>query len=139
MKLVVHELKPSVFQVVKPTKTYAVEHIRPHIYKHGAPTGSVRVVIQDSDGLTVATSNEIVSGDLGGAYFHGYVRFDIKVHLRADQQYRVLIEHVGFTSFDEANFFGVCTDFDLRKYDFIYLAPSNLLAPLDIEFWNRTE
>lgn len=138
MRLQVHEIDGLLYQTFKPTKNYNVEAIRPHIYKHGSPTGSLKLQILDSQNEIVAESTEVPISSISDAtYFHGYVRFYINVHLKNDVEYRLVVMGTGGYSFSESAYCGACNDFDLQTLDRNYTAISNGDSSLDFQIWSR--
>lgn len=139
MKIIVHELKTTLYQTVIPEENTFVEAIRPHIYKHGSPAGALKVQVQDANGYLIAESNTVNIVDLSAsAYFHGHITFDINVGLRAGETYRIaLVPTIGY-SFSESAYIGVCNSYDLSGYTQDYVSSSgNFSAPLDIQIWRR--
>jgi hypothetical protein len=136
MRLVVHELVTELSQTLKPSKHTNVCAIRPHLYIHNAPSGSLKVQIKTSDGVLISESEELVITEITDAvYFHGYVRFDIKAFLMRDIEYQVCVVGADGYSFSESAYCGVCNDYDLKKYEAEYEQSAGLSAPLDIEVW----
>ena len=91
-------------------KNIDVVHVRPRIIKWASPAGSIVMKIQDTSGKTIATSNSVtITSISAGTYFHGYVRFDITAHLKAETSYLVTMETTGYT-FAEANHLGWIRD-----------------------------
>lgn len=140
MDLIVYEMKPQVYQALTATKDTLVKAVRPHIYRHLSPSGSIKVQIKSSDGATLLGESEAVaisSIESGSNYFHGYVTlsFNASVWLTAGTTYRIYIVGTGGYSFNESAYVGVCTDFDLRKYTAAYSYTTDYQAPLDIEMW----
>lgn len=138
MKLVVNECKPSTYQVISPDEKMFVIAIRPHLYIHGAPIGTVKVQIQDTNGLVVAESNALTITSLKAqSYAHGYFKFDIAANLTDESSYRIAIVCGGGYSFSESAYVGVCRDWDNTKSTLGYASTGAFSAPLDIEIWYR--
>lgn len=137
MQLVVHEIKADgVSQQVVPTRTMLLSAIRPHIYKHGSPTGSLIVQVCATDGTVIAESDPLTISSISTAtYFHGYVRFDVKASLRRNASYLIKVMSGDGYSFSESAYCGVCSDFDLNKYTKQYTPTGYNDDPLDLEFW----
>jgi hypothetical protein len=142
MKLVVSELTSNLgnalFQPVRVTETLNLVAVRPKLYLHNHPTGSVKVSVCDTSGEVLHASEIIdVSAITDASYFHGHVRFYIEGSLLKDQQYWIKIEATGYT-FSEDSYIGVCHDFDFNTYPLNYDPSSDQNKPLDIQFWQRT-
>lgn len=132
MKLLVNELISELKQGISSDKTSYVEGIRVHLYKHGTPTGSLRLEIRSRNGQRIAVSESIAIADLTEApYFHGQVLFGIKAHLRASADYHLVLCQEGY-SFSEAAYVGWCLDFDFKTY------PKTSKFAHDYEIWSRT-
>lgn len=142
MKLVVHELKAEgLHQVLRSDKRVIVEAVRPHLYRHNVPAGSVRMQIYSGEDL-VAESNAVDISTIGSlAYFHGYVTFYINAYLDKDVDYTFSLYSDGIDgyTFSEPAYVGWCVGFDLGHYDATYVMASNLDSPLDLEIWSRSE
>ena len=138
MKLIVHELDTSLFQEVRTDWRYhQVTNVRPHVYRHDSPAGTVKVQIQDSDENLIAESASRTIADIGeGTYWHGYANFEVAAQLEPDTVYRVVLVAAGYT-FGESAYLGWCNGFDLNKYDASYSPSSGFNAPLDVEIWHR--
>lgn len=139
MKLVVHEITTSVSQNLTPEKNTLVGAVRPHIYVHNKPVGTLKVQICESDGTVLAESATVDIQDITTlAYFHGYVKFAVSAFLRKDVAYQFNIVAGGGYSFSESGYVGVCGDFDLRKYDPSIAVIHPLVSPLDLEIWSQS-
>lgn len=142
MKILVHELRDTLRQkITVGTKALMLHAIRPHIYKHGSPAGSLYLQIQDADGKKIADSAAVTLASISSVnYFHGYVRFLISVPLMAGTSYHVALKSTGYT-YGGSAFVGWCNDYDLRKVDATYtnVSTRGRSAPLDMEFWTYTQ
>lgn len=140
MNLVVHELTASgISQKVIPSERTNVVAIRPHIYRHLFPAGSLKVQILDSASVVVAESALVPISSIETAnYFHGYIRFDVNAYLQKNTEYTIKLVGDGYT-FAESAYVGWCGGFDLGKYPANYVPTCNLDKPLDVEIWKRTE
>lgn len=137
MKLIVHEITTSVSQALTPDRNRQVSVVRPHLYIHNKPVGTLKVQIASSDGTLIAESNLVNIQDITVLpYFHGYVRFDVSAHLKRDVKYVVSVVAGGGYSFSESGYVGVCNDFDSRKYATDVTVTHPRYAPLDLEVWN---
>lgn len=140
MNLIVNECKPTVYQAIKPTENIFVVAIRPHLYIHGTPAGTVKVQIQDGNGRVVAESNSLTITSLKSlSYAHKYYKFDIYSSLIKDVSYRIAVVCGGGYSFNESAYVGVCHDWDNTKSSLEYTPVSDFEKPLDIEIWQRIE
>lgn len=139
MKLVVHELEADgVEQKMTATKNVILEAIRPHLYRHNFPVGSLKMQILTLDDDLVAESETIDIADIGSmAFFHGYVRFFISAYLGEGVTYKFKLVGGDGYSFDESSYCGWCNSFDLEKYPKAYTPVNSLYYPLDLELWER--
>lgn len=141
MTLIIHELKAAgLTQTVTPERNTIVTAIRPHIYRHLAPTGSLKLELYDDSDVLVAESENVEIPDIGTMdYFHGYVRFYINAYLKKDVEYTIkLVGEDGYT-FNESAFCGWANGFDLAKYPITTTPTNSMQYPLDLEIWERTE
>lgn len=139
MKLLLDELNSdNLTQLVQtPSRVVHVKHIRPHLYKHAAPTGSFFIQIQDANGKKIANSNSLSAADISAStYFHGYVRFDIVASLTPDTNYYIALRSTGYT-FGELAYIGWCRDYEHRKYAASYTPNTGVSSALDFEIWER--
>ncbi len=131
MKILVNELRTEIVQNISGDDFASVEAIRLHLYKHNNPIGSLRIEIRDEYGQTISGSNEVEISDLGeSSFFHGQVRFDIKVLLRPNYKYQLVLKSEGY-SFEEQAYVGWCLDFDFNTY------PKDANHAHDYEIWCR--
>jgi len=141
MKLMVSELTASnIDQVVTPEKNTIVEAIRPHLYRHNMPTGSLKLQIRTAADALVAESEVINISDIGSlSYFHGYIRFYINAYLQKNVPYTIRLIGQGGYTFTESAYIGWCGGFDLGKYPVPTVIAESFNQPLDLEIWERTE
>jgi hypothetical protein len=119
-----------------PDRFVDIRHVRPHIYKHAAPAGEFAIQIQTEDGNPMATSNYLDAADISAStYFHGYIRFDLNVHLRPNTDFYVALISTGYT-FSESAYIGWCNGFDLGRYTNLG-SSSDAFAELDFELWEN--
>ncbi len=138
MKLIVHELQTSLTQNLTTNKIIQVVAVRPHIYRHNMPIGTLKVEIRTAGNVLVATSESIDISDIGAeAFFHGYVRFSVSAFLDKDTEYKFLLVGEDGYSFDESAYIGWCNGFDLGKYTPAVEPISSFHYPLDLEVWER--
>ena len=139
MKLIVHEITSAVSQGLTPDKNTQVTVVRPHLYIHNKPVGTLKVQVTTADGLLIGESDEINIQDITTLpYFHGYVRFDVSAHLKRGVEYKVVVIAGGAYSFSEAGYVGVCGDFDSRKYELSEPISHPNYSPLDVEVWSTS-
>lgn len=138
MKLIVNECKPDAYQVVTPDEKVFVVAIRPHLYIHGAPSGNIKVQIQDTNGLLIAeSSTQTITSLKTLTYAHGYVKFDLDANLTDESSYRIVVVCGGGYAFSESAYVGVCRDWDNTKTTLGYTSNGAYTSPLDIEIWHR--
>jgi hypothetical protein len=138
MKLIVHELEASgLVQELTATKTTNIYAVRPHIYRHNFPTGSLKMQILDTSDNLIGESAEVTIASIGSAdFFHGYVRFLFSCGVTKDTSYKFKLVSTGGYSFNESAYIGWCNGYDLGKYDTTYTT-SIINTPLDLEVWER--
>jgi len=143
MDLLVAELDTFLYQEITigdhDIFTYAM---RPHLYIHNAPSGSLTMQIRDankrlieaSETITIATMRTAFSNV---AYIHSDFRFLIDAPLKKNTNYFIYLVPSGGYSFSESNYIGWCNDFDLRKVTADYASPVGYNSPLLLEIWDR--
>lgn len=138
MKLLVSELKTSIYQVVTPSENTQVEAVRVNLYKHNFPGGNLTLEIHDSNGeLITSSATSLTAGAVSSAdFFHGFVRFYINASLMKNVSYRIVLKATGYT-FSESAYFGWCVGFDLEVYPPSYDPALGFNAPLALEIWER--
>lgn len=141
MKLVVIELGNSLVQTVAVgSKSIQLYAIRPHLYRHNLPTGSLTVQVQDALGNVINLSDTISISSIGsGTYWHGYQRFLISTMLQKNTTYQIALVASGGYTFSESAYVGWCNDFDLRKVPANFTPNFGTNAALDMEFWESKE
>lgn len=139
--LLVHEMRDVVYQEITVKHlNMDVEAIRPHLYIHNKPSGTVQVQIRDLNDKKVAVSNTLTIADLTTLnYCHGYFKFDIRAALRATEVYRIALITGGGYSFSESAYLGWCNGWDSRPGFASYALPLGTRAPLDFEVWENRE
>lgn len=137
MKLVVAELVTELSQQIKSVGGVRnVRHIRPHLFRKGAPAGGLKLEVRDANGGLIATSNTVLNSAIGSlTYAHGYVKFDVTVQLASEQIYEVALVPTGGYSFAESDWIGWCNGYDLGKYPEITPTSGSFNKPLDLEIW----
>lgn len=134
MKLVVEELKTEVLTHFEVNSITQVVAIRPHLYRHGIPSGSLYLELHSENGL-IATSELIPISSIGSQnYFHGLVRFYIAKQLKPGVQYTIKLKGDGYT-FSEGSYIGWVLDHDRTGYPTDSTIP--LVAPFKFELWAR--
>lgn len=138
MELVVAELKTeSLYQEITPSKNTILRAIRPHLYIHNNPSGSLKLQILDQNNELIAESETLAISDITSAlYFHGYVRFYVNLYMQKDISYRIKLVGSGY-SFSENAYVGWCNGFDLNKFSLNYTPINSFEYPLDFETWIR--
>jgi hypothetical protein len=139
VKLCVHELTGSgLTQELIADRNVNVVAIRPHIYKHNAPAGTLKVKILDASDVEIAESDAVTITNISGQpFYHGYVRFYINAYLKRDETYKIKLVGEGGYSFNESAYVGWCNDYDSAKYDTDYVVAHAVVRPLDLEIWER--
>lgn len=137
MKLIVHELITTLSQDI----TIGLNHllcygIRPHLLKFGNPTGTLTLQLQDAFGKKIQDFETLnISSIPAGNYYHGYIRFQNNVPLKADETYTIALIPGGGYSFSESAYIGWCKDYDLRKAPTAWTPSVGCNAGLDLELW----
>lgn len=144
MKLIVNELGLSndneLFQeITVGDHSRFVTNIRPHLYRHNSPAGSLRMEVRDLNDQVAATSDivAISSIDPGNDFFHGEIRFSLDFGFQAGASYRVYLVGVSGYTFSESAYIGWCRDFDLRKYPVDYTPATGMNSALLMELWDN--
>lgn len=132
--LVVNEIPTSgsalqwAFTVDRDTK---VKHVRLHLYRHLHPAGTLSLSILNRQGHTIITSGAVTIDSIPTAspadYFHGWVRFDLDIHLKASTNYFFYITSNGYTL--GASFAGIVCTTDQGAY------PVTTGMGYDFEVW----
>lgn len=137
MILLVEELVTELAQGVKSTSGVRnVRHVRPHLFRKGAPAGTLKVEIRDSSGGLIATSPTVAISAIGTlTYAHGYVKFDVTAQLAPGVTYQIALVPGGGYTFAESDWIGWCNGYDLGKYPPIVPVSGSLNQPLDMEIW----
>jgi len=114
--------------------------IRPHIYRHNFPVGSLKIRILDQEDAVIAESAAIDISDIGEmSFFHGYVRFDISTYLKGGEVYTIQLVGGDGYNFSESTYCGWVNGFDLQKYPMSDIPTKSHEYPLDLEIWMRAE
>lgn len=141
MDLIVEDLSSGTVEQKFTTGDFPVNvvAVRPHLYKHLAPAGSITMQLRDASGSLLASSNAVTIASItaaSGNYFHGMIKFDLNAGLLPNTVYRFRMTTTGYTHSDSA-YVGWCRDFDLGRYDSTYTSDSGLGAALGLEIWEN--
>lgn len=137
MILIVHDINTSVYQTLIPNSNQMVGAVRPHLYIHNNPAGSLKVQITADDGTLIAESNTVAISTITSApEFHGHVTFNIDANLKRGVKYRFYVIGTGGYSFNLSAYCGVCNDYDSRIYPLENPINTPGQAPLDIQIWS---
>ena len=139
MKLIVEEIIQSktLYQEITASENIDVIAIRPRIYKHLAPVGTLQIKITDASGNIIAISNSVTITDINSAnYSHTYYKFDIATQLFSGNTYRIYIYNSGYT-FSESAWCGWCRTLDLGRVDCDYSPCIGMDSPFDFELWQK--
>jgi hypothetical protein len=139
MKLIVHEILGSVSQeIITPNEVVQLEAVRPHLYKHNSPSGTVKVQVTDLNDELIAESDELTITDISAEdFFHGYITFYINAQLRPDTVYKFKTVCGGGYTFSDSAYLGVVNAFNGEKYESDYSPSEDFNAALDLELWKR--
>lgn len=139
MYLVVHELKTSLYQEITTTRSMQIVALRPHLYRHLSPAGSLQMQIWDASGNLIGSSASVNISAIGsGNYWHGDQEFTISTELKESTIYRLALVASGYT-FAETAYMGWVNDFDLRKVSASYSPNAGINAALLVEAWESRE
>lgn len=142
MKLIVHELTAlNISQEIQTEdKVILLEALRPHLYKHNNPAGSLYMEIRSEADALLFTSETItiqsIHDAVGDAYFHGPTRFYIDASLAPNTKYNVILKSTGYT-FNESAYIGWCNGYDLKVVENSYTPAGDPADALIVEFWER--
>lgn len=137
MKKAVFELKDvPIYQEVTPSRNVQVEYIRLYLFKFNNPGGSFTIELHDSSGELIATSaTSLSASEINSSnFFHGFVRFEMKVQLMKDVTYRIVLKSSGYT-FSESAYLGWCNSYDFPVYSSDYPITQVTQYPLSLEAW----
>lgn len=142
MRLFVKELDTTTTQqkITVGDENLYLYAIRPHLYRHNHPSGSLKLQILDASQVLLKESETLAISllDIPAAtnldFFHGYIRFLVSYGLAANTDYYIRLVGSGY-SYSDSAFVGWCNDFDLRKVTADYTPSTGLSAALDMEFW----
>lgn len=142
MKLIVDELSTTLDQEFVATRNQVIKYIRPHLYIHNNPSGSLKLSVYDGGMALIQSSNTMSIADIKldanitQDYFHGYIRFDFDGFgvVEGDEITIRLTASGGYT-FSEGNYVGICRDFDLRKYDPTFSPSDGIYSVADYELF----
>lgn len=144
--LIVHECQPEVFQEIVPSNNILLKAIRPHLYIHNSPAGTIQIRITDTNGKeiyatgtsTIASLKSQIEAVVGANDFiHAWPQIEVKAGLRKNETYRIYVTCGGGYSFAESAYVGVCKDWDNTKITSTYSPSTEFNAPIDFELWER--
>lgn len=139
MRLYLEELTTELSQRIKPSANTQVVYIRPHLYLHNVPSGSLSVHICSSDGTLISQSSALpISSITSSNEYHGYVRFEVDAFMKKDTYYTIKIVASGGYSFSESAYCAAVKDTGFQKYDYVDPVVNPTYAPLDLEVWSRS-
>lgn len=142
MQLIVEELVTSVSQsITVGASNIKTKYLRPYLYKHGTPAGSLYLEIQDSSGKKIGVSETITIASITTAsntYFHGWVRFLATIPLKASTTYKVALKSSGYT-YSASAFVGWCLGWDNAVADADYSPSSDLEKALNLQIFGTKE
>jgi len=147
MYLVVNELESSLtVDVVFDGTNSEVHAIRPYLYVHNSPAGSLKVSLMDSAGTTTIASKEMtIAALIAGLnsfsnYYHGYVLFELdNTAFIADGNYKIKLEGTNGYSFDEADYIGWISEHEDRKNDMNFTPAGDDENSFSYEVWSYKE
>jgi len=144
MKLIVDELglgaTNELFQeITVGDSSRNVTNIRPHLYRHNSPSGSLRIDVRDLNDEIAASSNTVAIStiDPGNNFFHGSINFAINFSFRSSETYRIYLVGVSGYTFGESAYIGWCRDFDLSKYPKDFTPKVGFNTALIMELWDN--
>ena len=141
MKLVVYELdSPVVQEITIGDHAIQVDAIRPWLYKHTTPAGSLKIQIKSSVDVLLFESEEIAISAITSAtgnYFHGPVRFYIDAALQANTNYKIVLVGAAGYSFNESAYVGWCNGYDMKFIANDYTPAGPLTDALMLELWGK--
>jgi len=97
-------------QTFKMFERLQVQAVRPYLYLHNDPTGSIKVAIK-YDGQKIASKTLTVAEILNlaelpaGQYHYGFFTFDIEAVLNIKTEYQIEVSGVGY-GYDPNSYFG---------------------------------
>lgn len=140
MILNVHELQTTLIARLRSDAVPKnVVLVRPRLYRHASPAGTVVIQLQDDNGNLIATSNSRSIAGIGtGTYWHGYADFTIAAALVPNTVYRWVLVQSGYT-FGEPAYLGWCNAWDSGAYEGSYGNTKGYNAPFDLQVWSREQ
>jgi hypothetical protein len=143
--LVVEELMATPLkQKLTATENDVITALRPHLYIHNSPAGSLRMDIYDSADTTLLKSSETIAISTLKtlAFAHGYFRFNVSWGLVDVTQYTIRLVSTGYT-FATSAYVGWVKDVgdsDYRKYAATYSGNTiGYNSAFDLEIWKVTD
>ena len=143
MYLIVYELKGTNIgqQIEIGDRNLTVESLRPHLYKHNNPAGSLKLIVKDETATTTLFESEEVTvqsiTDVTDNFFHGVVNFPVVGTLQKNTKYTIELSGVGGYTFNESAYIGWCNGFDLKVVPNSFTPIDTLQDALILEIWER--
>lgn len=142
MQLIVEELVTSISQsITVGSGNIATKYLRPYLYKHGTPAGSLYIEIQDENGEKIGVSETITIASITSAsntYFHGWVRFETTIPLKSTETYNVVLKSTGYT-YSASAFVGWCLGWDNAVADADYSPSGDIQKALNLQIFGTKE
>ena len=145
MKVVVEELSGTLSQTFSTKNRLQVKSIRPYIYKHRSPAGTLTIEIEQNS-TTIATSTGVTSADIETNtastsinFYHGYYRFDFTDQFHIEKgNFTVKLTSSGYT-FGESAYFGWVKPHENISIpiDYDQTGKGDESNPFGIEIWTR--
>lgn len=133
--LLVEELKTTLQQEVIPESTQLIRAVRIDLLKYGNPSGSLKVTIKDQHNNTVASSSLIAISSISPElYYHGFIRFDLSAHLKANTTYSVILSSQGYI-FSDSQYIAWKRDYSHQGYNLVADNSNGFESAFSLEFW----
>lgn len=111
--------------------------VRPSLYKHNNPAGSLKMQVLDLQDQLVEESETITIQsitDASDAFFSGHVRFLMNISMLPNTTLKLRLVSIGY-AFAEAAYIGWNKDFDLRKLEVTYSPSAGFQSAFLWEPW----
>jgi len=146
--LTIHELgneEAEFEQVLTLEKDILINAIRPYIYKHNSPAGTIRMAIwknaaEIAYGELTSTEMENLDDDLANFDFaHGHMRFDLNRFVRLRKgEYTIKMSSTGYT-FSESAYFGWVKAHEDIRYSINGVSQNAFENPYTVELWRNED
>ena len=134
--LLLNELKTTLTQVVTPEYPQVIRAIRLDLVKYANPAGSIKVTIKDEHDNTVATSPLLAISTISEElYYHGFIRFDISAHLKANTSYKIVLSSQSYM-FSDSNYIGWKLDYSRQGYGLTSENNNLFESAFSLELWS---